>query len=99
MRLVLERRAERSTAVAVASPLIAIALTLATMAIPFAALGKRSFMVGHPGRIVRLGVPQQQQRAVATGHANNGRACRCISPDLSAPGPTLAMPTETQDGQ
>ncbi len=40
MRLVLERRAERSTAVAVASPLIAIALTLATMAILFAALGK-----------------------------------------------------------
>jgi len=40
MRLVLERRAERSTAVAVASPLIAIALTLLTMAILFAALGK-----------------------------------------------------------
>jgi len=40
MRLVLERRAERSTAVAIASPLIAIALTLATMAILFAALGK-----------------------------------------------------------
>jgi general nucleoside transport system permease protein len=40
MRLVLERRAERSTAVAIASPVIAIALTLATMAILFAALGK-----------------------------------------------------------
>ena len=40
MRLVLERRAERSTSVAVASPLIAIALTLVTMAILFAALGK-----------------------------------------------------------
>src|SRR5215471_11699434 len=40
MRLVLERRAERSAAVAVASPLIAIALTLLTMAILFAALGK-----------------------------------------------------------
>jgi len=40
MRLVLERRAERSAAVAVASPLIAIALTLVTMAILFAALGK-----------------------------------------------------------
>ena len=40
MQLVLERRAERSTAVAVASPLIAIALTLVTMAILFAALGK-----------------------------------------------------------
>ena len=40
MRLVLERRAERSTAVAIASPLIAITLTLATMAILFAALGK-----------------------------------------------------------
>src|SRR5258707_9411627 len=40
MRLVLERRAERSTAAAIASPLIAIALTLMTMAILFAALGK-----------------------------------------------------------
>src|SRR5215470_438522 len=40
MRLVLERRAERSAAAAVASPLIAIALTLVTMAILFAALGK-----------------------------------------------------------
>ena len=40
MRLVLERRAERSTAAAMASPLIAIALTLMTMAILFAALGK-----------------------------------------------------------
>ena len=40
MRLVLERRAERSTAAAIASPLIAIALTLATMAVLFAALGK-----------------------------------------------------------
>jgi general nucleoside transport system permease protein len=40
MQLVLERRAERSTAIAVASPLIAIALTLVTMAILFAALGK-----------------------------------------------------------
>src|SRR5215475_2110247 len=40
MRLVLERRAERSAAVAVASPLIAIALTLVTMAILFAGLGK-----------------------------------------------------------
>jgi simple sugar transport system permease protein len=40
MRLVLERRAERSTAAAIGSPLIAIALTLATMAVLFAALGK-----------------------------------------------------------
>src|SRR5215471_2969459 len=40
MQLVLERRAERSAAVAIASPLIAIALTLVTMAILFAALGK-----------------------------------------------------------
>src|SRR5262249_14147105 len=40
MRLVLERRAERSAAVAVASPPIAVALTLVTMAILFAALGK-----------------------------------------------------------
>jgi general nucleoside transport system permease protein len=40
MRLVLERRAERSTVIAIASPLMAIALTLVTMAILFTALGK-----------------------------------------------------------
>src|SRR5713101_5071358 len=40
MQLVLERRAERSTVIAIASPLIAIALTLVTMAVLFAALGK-----------------------------------------------------------
>jgi general nucleoside transport system permease protein len=40
MQLVLERRAERSTAIAIASPLIAIVLTLATIAVLFALLGK-----------------------------------------------------------
>src|ERR1700730_7059510 len=40
MQLVLGRRPERSTTIAIASPLIAIALTLVTMAILFAALGK-----------------------------------------------------------
>jgi simple sugar transport system permease protein len=40
MRLALERRAERSVALALASPLIAIALTLVTGAILFALLGK-----------------------------------------------------------
>lgn len=40
MQLVLERRAERSTKIAILSPLIAIALTLVTMAILFAILGK-----------------------------------------------------------
>jgi simple sugar transport system permease protein len=40
MQLVLERRAERSTTIAIASPLIAIGLTLVTMAILFAVLGK-----------------------------------------------------------
>jgi simple sugar transport system permease protein len=40
MQLVLERRAERSTAIALISPLIAIALTLVTMTILFLALGK-----------------------------------------------------------
>jgi simple sugar transport system permease protein len=40
MRLVLERRAERSTEAAIASPLIAIALTLFTMTLLFALLGK-----------------------------------------------------------
>jgi simple sugar transport system permease protein len=40
MRLVLERRAERSATIAIASPLIAIALTLVTMSVLFVALGK-----------------------------------------------------------
>ncbi|MBV8743653.1 MAG: ABC transporter permease [Xanthobacteraceae bacterium] len=40
MRLVLEPRAERSTAAAIASPLIAVGLTLLVMSILFAFLGK-----------------------------------------------------------
>jgi general nucleoside transport system permease protein len=40
MPLVLEKRAERSTLIAIASPLVAIALTLVTMAVLFAILGK-----------------------------------------------------------
>jgi simple sugar transport system permease protein len=40
MRLALERRAERSTLAAIASPLVAVALTLATMAVLFGLLGK-----------------------------------------------------------
>jgi simple sugar transport system permease protein len=40
MQLVLERRAERSAAAAVASPLIAIALTLASMSVLFVLIGK-----------------------------------------------------------
>jgi simple sugar transport system permease protein len=40
MQLVLEKRAERSAAIAIASPLIAIAMTLVTMAVLFAILGK-----------------------------------------------------------
>jgi general nucleoside transport system permease protein len=40
MRLVLERRLERSTGIAIASPLIAIALTLVTMTVLFALLHK-----------------------------------------------------------
>src|SRR5215475_8997576 len=40
MRLVLEKRAEHSTTIALISPLIAIALTLVTMSILFAMLGK-----------------------------------------------------------
>jgi simple sugar transport system permease protein len=40
MRLVLERRAERSAAIAIASPLIAVAATLVTMTVLFALLGK-----------------------------------------------------------
>jgi general nucleoside transport system permease protein len=40
MQLVLEKRAERSATIAVASPLIAIALTLVTVGILFAVMGK-----------------------------------------------------------
>src|SRR5262245_65987331 len=40
MRLALERRSERSILVALVSPLLAIALTLATGALMFALLGK-----------------------------------------------------------
>jgi simple sugar transport system permease protein len=40
MRLVLERRAERSALIAITSPVVAIALTLATMSVLFALLGK-----------------------------------------------------------
>jgi simple sugar transport system permease protein len=40
MRLVLEKRAERSLTISVASPLIAVALTLVTLAILIALLGK-----------------------------------------------------------
>src|SRR5437660_10210737 len=40
MRLALEPRAERSVAIAIASPLIAIGLTLMTMAVLFAIIGK-----------------------------------------------------------
>jgi len=43
MRLALEPRAERSAAVAIGSPLIAIALTLLTMAVLFAIIGKNPF--------------------------------------------------------
>src|ERR1700745_2358381 len=42
--LVLERRGESSTAIAIASPLIAIALTLATIAVLFALLGKNRLL-------------------------------------------------------
>src|SRR5271168_1193846 len=40
MQLVLEKRAERSTAIAIASPLIAVTLTLVTVGILFAIMGK-----------------------------------------------------------
>ncbi len=44
MQLVLEKRAERSTTIAVVSPLIAIALTIVTMSILFVMLGKNPIM-------------------------------------------------------
>ena len=43
MQLVLEKRTERSNAIAVISPLIAIGLTIVTMSILFALLGKNPF--------------------------------------------------------
>jgi general nucleoside transport system permease protein len=44
MRLVLEKRAERSNAIALISPLIAILLTIVTMVILFAMLGKNPLL-------------------------------------------------------
>jgi general nucleoside transport system permease protein len=44
MQLVLEKRAERSTTIALVSPLIAIALTIVTMSILFAVLGKNPIL-------------------------------------------------------
>src|SRR6201996_9745794 len=44
MQLVLEKRAERSTTIALISPLIAIGLTIVTMSILFAILGKNPIL-------------------------------------------------------
>src|ERR1700759_3535549 len=44
MQLVLERRAERSNAIALVSPLIAIGLTIVTMTLLFAILGKNPIL-------------------------------------------------------
>lgn len=47
MQLVLEKRAERSNAIALISPLIAIGLTIVTMVILFAILGKNPLLALH----------------------------------------------------
>ncbi|RXH26406.1 MULTISPECIES: ABC transporter permease [Bradyrhizobium] len=47
MQLVLEKRAERSGTIALVSPLIAIGLTIATMVILFAILGKNPLLALH----------------------------------------------------
>src|SRR5579862_3325037 len=44
MQLVLEKRAERSNTIALVSPLIAIGLTIVTMVVLFAVLGKNPFL-------------------------------------------------------
>src|SRR5258708_15654477 len=44
MQLVLEKRSERSSAIALVSPLIAIGLTIVTMSILFAILGKNPIL-------------------------------------------------------
>src|ERR1700731_4370405 len=44
MQLVLEKRAERSNTIALVSPLIAIGLTIVTMSILFAILGKNPIL-------------------------------------------------------
>jgi hypothetical protein len=70
MQLVLERRAERSTLIAVASPL-AVALTIGTFAILFAIMGKNPLLAlwpvegEHPG-VRGRGVHQ------TTSHAPRG---------------------------
>ena len=45
MQLVLEKRAERSNTIALVSPLIAIAMTIVTLGIVFAILGKNPLSV------------------------------------------------------
>ena len=47
MQLVLEKRVERSNTIALVSPLIAIGLTIATMTILFAILGKNPLLALH----------------------------------------------------
>ncbi|MBW8853826.1 MAG: ABC transporter permease, partial [Bradyrhizobium sp.] len=47
MQLVLEKRAERSNTIALISPLIAIGLTIVTMVILFAILGKNPLLALH----------------------------------------------------
>ena len=47
MQLVLEKRAERSSTIALVSPLIAIGLTIATMVVLFAILGKNPLLALH----------------------------------------------------
>ena len=47
MQLVLEKRAERSNTIALVSPLIAIGLTIVTMVILFAILGKNPLLALH----------------------------------------------------
>ena len=50
MQLVLEKRAERSNTIALVSPLIAIGLTIVTMVILFAILGKNPALAAYGDR-------------------------------------------------
>ena len=91
MRLVLERRAERSIAMALLSPLLAIALTLATGALMFALLGKPplagALRLFHRAADRSLVAPGDRRQGDAAG-ADRRRACRSATwptPGTSAP--------------
>ena len=71
MQLVLEKRAERSNTIALVSPLIAIGMTIVTMSILFAILGKNPIL-----RAWRLLHRSADRQLFAAGNRGQGDAAR-----------------------